>query len=334
MGWIAAHWLEILIPLLAFLVIVVFGLWVRWSFYRILKHQKPQWSVNSFVIETLWHPFIYWFLFLGAFAAIQISILNHTDKRLASDGLASFFVLSLIWTIFTLSKKLIEFYFSKSKTLQSLTSIALNIVRIIIIVTGALVILEIWGAPTLPIIIALTAGIFIIILIFRNTFDNLIAGFEIIYAEHIKVGQFIKLESGIEGEVKQVSWTRTTIKTNADKLVIIPNHRLMTNIIVNYGEFSGDNTETTKDAQINLPTVKPSGLFDTLTDREREVLRLIGFGATNCEIAEKLIISEHTVKSHLRSILSKLNIRNRQQAAVYAERVGLMGEPTTIKNNP
>ena len=334
MDWIAKHWLEILIPLAAFLAIVVFGLWVRWVLYKILKRQKPPWSGNSFVIETLWHPFIYWFLFLGAYAAIEISIMSYTAKRLAGDGLASFFVLSLIWTAITLSEKLIKFYFSKTKTLQSLISIALNIVRIIIIITGTLVILDIWGAPTLPIIIVLMTGIFIVSLIFRNTFDNLLAGFEIVYAEHIKVGQFIKLESGVEGAVTQVSWTRTIIKTSNGNLVIIPNHKLMTNIIVNYGNISADNTETIKDAQIDVSTVKPSGLFDTLTDREREVLRLIGFGATNREIAEKLIISEHTVKSHLRSILSKLNIRNRQQAAVYAERVGLMGEPTTIKNNP
>ena len=334
MDWIAKHWLEILIPLAAFLAIVVFGLWVRWVLYKILKRQKPPWSGNSFVIETLWHPFIYWFLFLGAYAAIEISIMSYTAKRLAGDGLASFFVLSLIWTAITLSEKLIKFYFSKTKTLQSLISIALNIVRIIIIITGTLVILDIWGAPTLPIIIVLMTGIFIVSLIFRNTFDNLLAGFEIVYAEHIKVGQFIKLESGVEGAVTQVSWTRTIIKTSNGNLVIIPNHKLMTNIIVNYGNISADNADTIKDAQIEVSTVKPSGLFDTLTDREREVLRLIGFGATNREIAEKLFISEHTVKSHLRSILSKLNIRNRQQAAVYAERVGLMGEPTTIKNNP
>jgi DNA-binding CsgD family transcriptional regulator len=232
-----------------------------------------------------------------------------------------------------LSEKLIKFYFSKTKTLQSLISIALNIVRIIIIITGTLVILDIWGAPTLPIIIVLMAGIFILSLIFRNTFDNLLAGFEIVYAEHIKVGQFIKLEPGVEGGVKQVSWTRTIIKTSNGNLVIIPNHKLMTNIIVNYGDISADNADTIKDAQIEVPAVKPSGLVDALSDRECEVLRLIGFGATNREIAEKLFISEHTVKSHLRSILSKLNIRNRQQAAVYAERVGLMGEPTTIKNN-
>jgi DNA-binding CsgD family transcriptional regulator len=70
-----------------------------------------------------------------------------------------------------------------------------------------------------------------------------------------------------------------------------------------------------------------------LTVREREVLKLIGLGATNREIADKLIISEHTVKSHLRSILNKLNIRNRQQAAVYAEREGLVVGTEPVKTS-
>ena len=70
-----------------------------------------------------------------------------------------------------------------------------------------------------------------------------------------------------------------------------------------------------------------------LSEREREVLSLIGNGATNREIAERLIISENTVKSHLRSILNKLNIRNRQQAAVYAEREGLVSASASVKTD-
>ena len=65
---------------------------------------------------------------------------------------------------------------------------------------------------------------------------------------------------------------------------------------------------------------------DTLSGREREVLALIGHGATNKEIADTLIVAENTVKVHLRNILSKLSLRNRQQAAVYAAQEGIVGE--------
>ena len=71
-----------------------------------------------------------------------------------------------------------------------------------------------------------------------------------------------------------------------------------------------------------------SRLFPELSQREGEVLRLVGQGANNREIAETLIVSEHTVKAHLRSILNKLNLRNRQQMVVYAVQNDIVGSDT------
>lgn len=61
-----------------------------------------------------------------------------------------------------------------------------------------------------------------------------------------------------------------------------------------------------------------------LSERQREVLGMVARGATNREIADMLIITENTVKVHLRNILDKLNLRNRQQAAAYAVQEGLL----------
>lgn len=64
--------------------------------------------------------------------------------------------------------------------------------------------------------------------------------------------------------------------------------------------------------------------IDALTEREKDVLRLVARGATNRDIAGELIITENTVKVHLRNILDKLQLRNRQQAAAYAVQEGLV----------
>lgn len=61
-----------------------------------------------------------------------------------------------------------------------------------------------------------------------------------------------------------------------------------------------------------------------LTARELEVIRLIADGLSNTEIAERLFLSEKTVKSHVSNILAKLNLTDRTQAAVYAWREGIM----------
>ena len=63
--------------------------------------------------------------------------------------------------------------------------------------------------------------------------------------------------------------------------------------------------------------------LEPLTDREREVLVLLAQGASNKEIADRLVISEGTVKNHVSNILSKLQAENRTQAAEIARRYGL-----------
>jgi DNA-binding NarL/FixJ family response regulator len=64
-----------------------------------------------------------------------------------------------------------------------------------------------------------------------------------------------------------------------------------------------------------------------LTSRELEVLGELARGATNQEIAERLVIAENTVKVHVRNILAKLNLRNRREAASFAQRHGLINSP-------
>lgn len=59
-------------------------------------------------------------------------------------------------------------------------------------------------------------------------------------------------------------------------------------------------------------------LLDTLTEREREILTLLGEGKTNAKIGEELMISEGTVKKHISNILSKLNLKNRVSAVIFA----------------
>ena len=67
----------------------------------------------------------------------------------------------------------------------------------------------------------------------------------------------------------------------------------------------------------------PYRKLDTLTSRETEVLQVLATGASNLEIAERLIISENTVKNHIHNILTKLQLKNRREAVRYAKRHGL-----------
>lgn len=69
---------------------------------------------------------------------------------------------------------------------------------------------------------------------------------------------------------------------------------------------------------------------DELTPRERAVLSHVAHGRTNREIADTLFIAETTVKTHLKSVFAKLQVRNRSEAAAIAWRMGLAGAPAEL----
>ena len=77
---------------------------------------------------------------------------------------------------------------------------------------------------------------------------------------------------------------------------------------------------------VSLTQVKASDPMQELTDREREILALIGNGMTNREIGERIFLSEKTIKHYVTNILQKLQVRSRVEAALLANRTGMAGK--------
>ncbi len=77
-------------------------------------------------------------------------------------------------------------------------------------------------------------------------------------------------------------------------------------------------------ARLPRPRQELRAALETLTPREREVLSLLGRGASNREVAEQLVVSETTAKTHVRNVLAKLDLRDRVHAVVFAYESGLV----------
>jgi len=90
------------------------------------------------------------------------------------------------------------------------------------------------GVSVTPIITALGVGGLAVALALQDTLGNLFAGMNIMMAKQVRVGDYVKLDSGHEGHVADITWRTTTIKTLANNKVLVPNSKLAQAIVTNY----------------------------------------------------------------------------------------------------
>jgi small-conductance mechanosensitive channel len=167
--------------------------------------------------------------------AVQVSVLPPETKSITAKVIGSLFVLSLGWLVIVLSERLLRMYLPRIKVSRPTTATAINVVRITIIVVVALIALDIWGMPTTPILLLIAVAVLAAALALRNAAPNLFAGFHLSASQQIKVGDYIKLETGEEGYVIEISWNNTRIKALDESLVVVPNNRLLQHKVINYG---------------------------------------------------------------------------------------------------
>ena len=235
--WLIDNWLKIVIPVLAFLACFVVGLWVRRVVDRVFERwrARTKWEGSQLVVKTTRRSFLHWFLLLGAFIAIQVSALPPESKSIGVKVIGSLFILSLGWLVIILSEKLLKIYLPKVKATQSTITLVVYVIRVTIIVVGVLTILQIWGIPTSPILILIVVVVLAAALALRDAAPNLFAGFQLGATQQIKVGDYIKLETGEEGYITEIGWSNTHIRVLDESTIIVPNSRLLQHTVINYG---------------------------------------------------------------------------------------------------
>jgi small-conductance mechanosensitive channel len=236
--WLRVNWLDVATPVFVFLGVFFVSLWLRRVTYnaleRWLRERKVEITQTAVLITR--GPFLHWLLILGAYIALQVSILEPQWKSLSGKILASIFMAYLGWILIRLSREFTQFYLNKTKAPQRAITVTTGVTQVTIIVIGILILLQLWGAPMTPILITVIAAIVVAILAFRDLFPNLASGFQLTQQKQIKTGDLIRLESGEEGHVEEITWRNTQIKTLDGSIIIIPNSKLMQTTIINYGK--------------------------------------------------------------------------------------------------
>ena len=161
-----------------------------------------------------------------------------------TPGLASFVheavavLLLLCATVFgaRLAAAAVEHYALRSDGSGMFGSIFLNITRLVVFVVGALVILQTLGISITPLLTALGVGGLAVALALKDTLANLFSGIHLIAAKYIRGGDYVRMDSGEEGYVVDITWRHTSLRQLPDNLVLVPNARLAAAVLTNYHE--------------------------------------------------------------------------------------------------
>jgi small-conductance mechanosensitive channel len=133
-----------------------------------------------------------------------------------------------------LLNNLIQTYSHKVEILKTSGGVARTIARIIVIGLGLLILLDSFGVSITPLLASLGIGSLAVALALQPTLENFFSGIQIVIDKPIKVGQFVKLDSGEEGYVDRVGWRSTWVRMLPNNVVVIPNKALVNSKLVNY----------------------------------------------------------------------------------------------------
>jgi len=227
---------KIITPAAVSLGFVVALLVVRSAAFRILHRwaEKTTTKVDDLIIRSIKAPSIFWAVALGVYLGIALSDLPARYSLVIGRAINALLILSVTIALARLSGKALNQYVKNSNLPIPTTGLANGVMQGIIYCIGILIVLSLLGVSITPMITALDVGGLAVALALQDTLANLFAGIHVLTEKSVRVGDFIKLESGQEGHVDDITWRTTRVRMLPNNVVVIPNSKLAQSVVTNY----------------------------------------------------------------------------------------------------
>ena len=206
-------------------------------FYKLLKIVTKKTSISY---SLLHHAFRGIPTLLGIIMGLYFAmdILDVPPRPL--EFLQHLFRSLIIMTLTLFVAHLCSSYFKQKigKTSNSFgaTSILPTAIDLIVYSIGFLILLEDFGISISPLLTALGIGGLATALALQDTLTNLLSGINMLVSKQIKIGDFVRLATGEEGQVVDLNWRNTTIKTPSENMVVVPNQKIASSTLTNYAQ--------------------------------------------------------------------------------------------------
>lgn len=195
---------------------------------------RTRWNGDNVITTALRGKPLLWFTTGGLYLALRFLPYEPDTRSAFGKALLIVLILSMTFTTARIATDLIRTSTADSAGPLPSTSIFTNLARITVLLMGILVVFQILDVPITPILTTLGIGGLAVALALQDTLSNLFSGVYILLSRKIRVGDFIKLESGEEGYVVDINLRHTTVRELANNMIVIPNSKLATSINRNY----------------------------------------------------------------------------------------------------
>ena len=227
---------ELVWPVVIFALTVALGWLVRGLILRALRAwiARTQSRAGSVLTGVLAGPMLIWVVILGAHLAIQLSDLPAKYADRVTETLYVLWMASATLMLMRLAGNLVRHYGDQVPGALPVTTLSQNLVQIGVLILGVVVVMDHYGRQITPILTALGVGGLAVALALQDTLSNLFGGFYVAVARQIRLGDYVKLNTGEEGYVGDIGWRCTTIRSLNSNLIIVPNAKLAQAIVTNY----------------------------------------------------------------------------------------------------
>jgi small-conductance mechanosensitive channel len=228
--------MEVILPLGIFAVVFLAG----WVVRRLVLRGLKSWAarsggrVGTLLLEALRGPTWIWALILAAHLAVQGSDLPKGLTDVVANWLLVLWILSLTLMSMRVVGDMVRHYGTQVSGALPVTTLTQNLAQISVVILGGLILLNHFDVKLTPILTALGVGGLAVALALQDTLSNLFGGFYVAVAGQVRLGDYVKLNTGEEGYVTDIGWRCTTFRALAHNLVIVPNAKLAQAIVTNY----------------------------------------------------------------------------------------------------
>ncbi len=233
---LARNWTVYVTPLAVLLLTLVAGHCVRRLLVRVLRSWagRSRSTLDDLLIQSLYGPSLLWVVILAVHVATKTSAMPERVVLLIGQGLLILWIVSLTLAASRLVVLLLRRHGRGVATALPVTTLTQNIATLVIATLGMLMLLNTLGISVAPLLTALGIGGIAVALALQDTLSNLFAGFYVSLAGHVRIGDYVKLDSGDEGYVTDISWRSTTLRTLSNYTIVVPNAKVGQAILSNY----------------------------------------------------------------------------------------------------